>query len=223
MTTARQIKALVAPLLARHDDLVLVDRCVVITPIHHLIRGITIDRTGESSRCRPIWGISALIEEHEFFPLGFGDRLYRSGPSGLWPWSDPGLPKALVEAAESQALPRLRAASDFRDYIAIAFPNEPTRRMYSAAYVRYLFAAGDIDKARDILASDERAAGYWAPHLRRLGIRERLMERGDPLVAEDRTQLAAFLHESEGRTVEKLKIGHLWERTPFPLEEGVAQ
>jgi hypothetical protein len=38
------------------------------------------------------------------------------------------------------------------------------------------------------------------------------------LGANDRAGMARLLHQWEAYTVEKLKIGHIYEPTPFPLE-----
>ena len=46
----------------------------------------------------------------------------------------------------------------------------------------------------------------------------RLKELCRRLAADDRAGLAALLHDWEAQTVRNLKIEHLWEPTPFPLE-----
>jgi hypothetical protein len=43
------------------------------------------------------------------------------------------------------------------------------------------------------------------------------------LAADDRRGLAQLLHEWEATTVKNLKLEHLWEPTPFPLEELVSR
>ena len=217
MTTARHIMNLVAPLLQRHEDLALVGNMVIVKPLHHLLRGIMIDRTGEAARCRPRWIVTELFAKHDHVPLGIGELLHRQ--SGLWRLADPDVSEALVEVAERNALPMLRSIATIREYVALAIPDDPrARRYYAAAHVLYLFALGDLDSAREILANEEQASDFWTPRLRRLGLGERLTERGDRLDANDRCKLAALLHEWEAYTVDKLKLGDIWEKTPFPLE-----
>ena len=46
----------------------------------------------------------------------------------------------------------------------------------------------------------------------------RLKELCARLAADDRRGLAQLLHEWEAITVKNLKLEHLWEPTPFPLE-----
>ncbi|OZB03406.1 MAG: hypothetical protein B7X67_17115, partial [Rhizobiales bacterium 39-66-18] len=77
---------------------------------------------------------------------------------------------------------------------------------------------GNLDAARDLIATSEFASYVWLPHLKRLGLDEKLLALGNKLPHEDRLTLAGLLHEWEAYSVEKLKLGKIWERTPFPLE-----
>ena len=45
MTTISQVKKAVQPLLQRNHDLALVGRLVVLKPVHHILRGVYIDRS----------------------------------------------------------------------------------------------------------------------------------------------------------------------------------
>lgn len=82
-------------------------------------------------------------------------------------------------------------------------------------------ALGNLDAAREIAAKHRH---IWASPPLQFKLQER--ERAQRLTmlvglldAGDRAGLAALLHEWEATTVKNLKIEHLWERTPFPLEE----
>jgi hypothetical protein len=219
MTTAKQIKQLVAPLLERHPEMSLVHSSVIaLTPINHFIRGVTIDRTSSAGQCSPNWGVSVLLGKYDTFPMGFGDRLIRPGLSALWSWGDPGLSASLIESVETEALPALRAVSGFREYLSLALPGPQSRVVYSAGYVRCLLALGDLDEARSILRSDERASKHWMPKLDELGIRDALMDEGNQLTSKHRKRIAQFFHEVEAQTVANLKLEAFWEPTPFPIE-----
>jgi hypothetical protein len=216
VTTAKQeVKAFVAPLLSSHPNMVLIGRAIVLKPVHHLLRTIYIDRTSSAHVCQPNWGVSGLWSKNDSWSLGHGDRLHR-----LWNMTQPDLPRLLVEDVEGIALPKLEAVKTIRDYIALSMPSEEYRIQYVAAYVRHLLVLGEFDEARMILKKDERTR-WWLGQLDELGIKDRLMDLGNDLGRNDRLALAGLFHEWEAYSVEKLKIGHLWERTPFPLEEGV--
>jgi hypothetical protein len=195
-------------------------QAVALVPIRHLIQSITIDRTSEAARCRPTWGVSALLQDLEFMSLGFGQRMRRSGPSALWWLSDPTLPDSLIQAAEEEALPALRAVDDLQAYLSFAIREGFARVKWSPRYVKYLMALGELDKARDTLKADVRADKYWAPVLDSIGVREALMHDGDRLATKHRAAIAELLHEREARSVANLKLEKFWERTPFPLELG---
>lgn len=216
MTTAKEVKALVAPLLARHSEMALVGRTIIIRPVHHLLCLITVDRTGEASRFRPFWGVAEVFAKTDYMPLGHGDRIYGGPP--LWEWSIPDLPLVFADVVERVALPKLFEIETLDDYLAMVMPTEADQQGHVLSYIRRLFALGDLDRARDVLASDDRAA-KWFVDLERLGIKDTLMSLGNRLGPTDRAKLAGLLHEWEAYTVQKLKIAYLWERTPFPVEE----
>lgn len=215
MTSAKkEVQAFVAPLLSRHPDMELIGRAIVLKPVHHLLRIIYIDRTSSAHVCQPHWGVSGLWTRHESWPLGQGDRLFGAG---IWHLLRPELPSLLVDIVEKDALAKLEAAKTIRDYVALSMPSEPYKIRFVAAYVRHLLVLGELDEARAILKTDERAK-WWLGQLNQLGIKDRLMDLGNDLGHDDRLVLARHFHECEAYSVGKLKIGHLWERTPFPLE-----
>ena len=218
MTTLRQIKDFVTPLLKRHDDLALIRHMVVLKPVRHVLRGIFVDRTGDAARCKPRWFVMRLFVKSEDVGLGHGELLYH--PEGLWWWTDPNLPDTLVEIVERDALPTLHTVATLRDYVELtALPDHPrARALYGASHVLNLFAVGDLDAACDFLAAHEQAEAYWAPRLKQLGLDRRLPALRDRLGIADRAKLAGLLHEWEAYTVDKLKLQDVWEPTPFPLE-----
>ncbi len=217
MTTLRQVRRLVTPLIERNADLVLVRQTVVIKPVHHILRGIMIDRTSDKTRCRPRWIATELFTKHDFIPVGLGELL--SHPDGLWWLSDPKLPAALADIIERDALPKLRRIEKIRDYAQAAIPTDPQAYIhYAAADVLYLLAEGNLGAAVDVLAAEKQAATYWMPQLRQLGLDRRLPALRDRLGVADRAKLASLLHEWEAYTVDKLKLRDVWEPTPFPLE-----
>jgi hypothetical protein len=138
---------------------------------------------------------------------------------GLWLLSDPGVSETLCKQIEDVALPRLRnLGSDF-DYTRSLQEKDPyTLNRAAATYALYRIAEGNLDAARDLIATSEFASYVWLPHLKHLGLDEKLLALGNKLSLEDRLTLAGLLHEWEAYSVEKLKLGKIWERTPFPLE-----
>jgi hypothetical protein len=218
MTTLRQIRKVLKPLTERNDDLALVGNFVVVRPLRHIFRGILIDRVGEAARCRPRWGVTELFSKQNDFPVGNGELIYH--PTDLWWWSDPGMAQTLVEVVEGDVLPKLRAIETIGDYANFALPRDPAKfAPYRSLQVLLLIAMGDLDEAANILMTEKDMLERWISRLERLDLKEKLVELGDKLGANDRAKLAGLLHDWEAYTVDKLKLGEIWELTPFPLEE----
>lgn len=219
MTTAREVKKLVAPLLARNPDLALVGRLIVLTPVHHVLRGIFIDATSQANQCDPRWLMMDLLFKADDLIYGIGGSLFRSKPRTLWWLDDPEISADLVYVAERDALPKLRSTRTLQDYLEAALPKDPValQRVWGMRF-SFAVAMGDLDAARGFLESDRQ--NFYARQMNefRPGLADRLLQDGARVSADDRQALADYLHACEAYTVGKLKIAHLWERTPFPVE-----
>jgi hypothetical protein len=224
MTTAAEVRKMVQPVLDRHSDIALVGRHLFLKPIHHFARTILVGRTAYKDRIRPLWAVVHLFEARTFFPLTWGEDLAneRSQRRGRWNTSQADIAAALVEAIEEQALPRLRALTTLDDYLAFVSQNFFRHHLFDWPQCKVIVdvALGDLDAARSLC----RAHGptwsvdnpehdeYWRATFRRL---RELCAR---LSVDDRSGLAQLLHQWEAETAVNLKIKHLWEPTPFPLE-----
>ncbi len=219
MTTLRQVKRLLAPLVERHDDLVLVGHWLMLKPVRHLLRGVVIDRRGEAGRFMPRWAVANLCEPQRSFPITWGEMIRRLGS---WAWADPLLQAQLFAAIEEQALPLLRAIQTLDDFFAFAssrerFPGRP----FDAFPLRSIgvdVARGDLDRARATCAKLSTGGTMWsAPEMHEEFAR--ITGTLCPLLAAgDRPGMARLLHEWEAYTVDMLKLGDIWEKTPFPIE-----
>lgn len=222
MTTVRQIKKLLTPLLERHDDLYLSGQWLLLKPVRHLLRGVVIDRTGEAARFRPRWAVMSLCVPQDFFPLNWGAMIRRAGPVRLWFWDAPSLQADLFSAIENQALPQLRAMQTLEDFVAFAndkhrFSLDPFDA-FPLLRIAADIARGDLHAAREGCAELGTGKTMWsAPELHEEF--ERITGVLCPMLASgDRAGMARLLHEWEAYTVDKLKLRDIWEPTPFPLE-----
>lgn len=222
MTTRRQIRELTAPLLARHEDLALAGRMIVLKPVHHLLRFVFIDRTGDPDVYNPKWSLTDLFHKLDDVPLGLGDSMLRDRRdkhAPWWLWSDPTAREEFVEIVERIALPKLRAIETLQDYLKFALPTSPlTLKHYWGMQLFFSIAIGDLDTARDIFVNNSDAAKYRGLDKYKHGLTNRLIERGRDLSPDDRAEPARLLHEWEAYTVKKLKLRDVWERAPFPIE-----
>jgi hypothetical protein len=219
VTTVREVKKLVAPLLARNPDLALVGRLIVLTPVHHILRGIFIDATGQAKQCDPRWLMMDLLFKADELVYGVGGSLFRSKPRTLWWLDDPEMSADLIFVVERDVLPKLRSTQTLQAYLEAALPKDPValKRVWGMRF-SFAVAMGDLDAARGFLANDLKGIYKRPLNAFRQGLADRLLQDGARASAEDRQALADYLHDCEAYTVDKLKVGHLWERTPFPIE-----
>lgn len=219
MTTVAQVKQAVQPLLQRNPDLALVGRLVVVKPLHHIHRGIYIDRSGDPGLFVPTWAVNPLFEPGATFGYTWGDRIYRPRPDRRpWDVNDPAISTILCEQIEQVALPLLRPVQSIDDFVAFASKERfqtqyldlfPSRKIYVD------IARGDFDSARE--AYEFLAARGGDP----LGPKafDRMTKTLFPLIAaKDRPALAQMLREFELAGVKRDKLEKCWEPTPFPLE-----
>jgi hypothetical protein len=202
---------------------VLVGRWLFLRPVSHLLRGILIERTGEASRFRAWWAVAPLCEPEKLFPLNWAVGIK---PTSHWTWSNPMLREELYGAIENQALPSLRAIQTLDDFVAYASSKDRFSLTAFGSYhlrtVGVHAARGDLEAARKTCAELIGGRTKWSTPSMREEF-DRVTGTLCPLLdTDDWPAMARLLHEWEAYTVEKLKIGHIYEPTPFPLELGVS-
>jgi hypothetical protein len=214
------VKKLAAPLLARNPDLALVGRLIVLTPVHHVLRGVFIDATSQANQCEPRWLMMDMLIKADDIIYGVGGSLFRSKPRTLWWLDDPEISADLVFVVERDVLPKLRFTQTLQDYFEAAVPKDPValKRVWGML-LTFAVAMGDLDAARGFLANDRKGIYTRPLNEFREGLADRLLKDGAQVSAQDRQALADYLHECEEYTVGKLKIAHLWEKTPYPIEQ----
>ena len=84
MTTARDAKRLVRPLLERHDDLSMVGAFLIVPPVRHFIRAVLIGRLGSREWFRPVAASNFLFECHFNFTFHHDDYLYPKSKEMRW-------------------------------------------------------------------------------------------------------------------------------------------
>lgn len=220
MTTQRQIKKLVAPLLERHDDLAICGSWLMLKPVHHVLRGVIIASTSSADWFQPAWAITNFCDPTGRYQLNWGDRLYPR-QDAYWRWSDPRMPDALFEIIEDDILRMLRPVKTLDDIET--FLDEPQSRPMSFDWdllrlLPLLVARGDLDRACAVIATLDSGTTHWSEERladERVAIVEPLRE---PLTRDDRNELARVLRGWEEMRIAKLKMQAIWEPTPFPLE-----
>jgi len=213
MTTVAQVKHVARPLLERNSDLALVGRLIVIKPVHHVLRGVYIDRSLDPSTFTPTWFVCLLFARDARIGFGWGDRLYNQA-HGPWDISNANTPSVMCTEIEQYALPHLRAIQSIEDYVTFTSQKERFPLTYvSRDDPRMLIiniALGDFDAARTICASRARRTTSSTA--------ESAHELCTLLAADDRPGLVRLLRAWEAASAKRLKLEKFWEPTPFPLE-----
>lgn len=229
MTTKRQIKKLLKPFLEKHDDLELVGQWIYLKPAQHLARAVLIDRTSDADYFKPRWALVNLCHPWDSFHLSWGEELYRPrNKPGLWLWSDSSMPNDLYSKIETEALPALRAVETLHQFLDFACNPEnfnwPPRllndRRAPLEKIIVDAAIGDFDAALEgcINLTTKR---NWNQDPEWKREYDAVTKQLFPLLqANDRKGIAKLLHEWEAFTVEQFGITQIWEKTPFPFEEG---
>ena len=71
MTTTAQVKEALIPLLARHSDLVLIGRFLIVKPLHHILRGVFVDRSSDKRSFEPHIVTYPLVPAQKDIMLGW--------------------------------------------------------------------------------------------------------------------------------------------------------
>lgn len=221
MVKAAEVKKWLKPLAERNPDLEIVGRTVIVKPVRHLLSAVLVDRTSTADCVNPRWFVYHLFSPRRDYHLSWGDLL--GGSHGyLWTTEHAGMEHELVETINSVALPLLRTIQTLDDFVSLIMARWQGHHLMNDDWTRIAveLALGNIEQAT-ALCSDRicnypepgsKEADVWRNEV--LGTQQicRLLRAGDIPGA------VRKLHEFERRTVEALKLGHLWEPTPFPVE-----
>lgn len=223
MTTITQVKQVVQLLLKRNDDVALVGRLIVVKPIHHILRGVYVDRSLHPGLFVPTWATILLFEPSVDISYNWGERVY--DPTGnAWDIaSHDDMPTTMYEAIEEQALALLRPVKNIDDFVGFAtkerFPYTHFR-LYEHRKIFVDIARGDLDAASSIceyMGTENAKRRYLS--LKMDEEYDRITKELCPLIAKnDRTELARLLHKYEEGSVRAMKLEKYWEPTPFPIE-----
>lgn len=220
MTTAAQVKKLLRPLLERNPDLVLVGRLVVVRPVRHILRSVFIDSSSNKDLFAPYWAFNMMFERGAGHGPTWGAEIYTRG-RGNWLLSNPGIGDTACERIEEIALPILRSVNSIGDFASYATKEHCPHTWLNAFPFRRIYAEialGDLNAANEScerVAEERKKSDYIAEIL-------------DPIINDiwpavrrhDKAALAKMLHRWEAEAAKRMKLEHIWEPTPFPLESS---
>ena len=204
------IKRYLKPLLHERDDLVLVGRFLFIRPVRHLIRGAFFDHTGERVQLALQRSVKPLY--HAPDGISFGSYV----GTGWVVWQPHFRPLLMTRLARDvfARVGRITTFGDFAEYLS-ADEDRRHARAYQLERVTALQLAGEEDRAAACLEQLQRAAETD-------GRRDQAIDEHWKLVA-DVGALCERLRRREVETIKTMKLDHLWESSPFPVELPAAE
>jgi len=206
-TRPADIKRYLKPLLALRDDLVLRGRHLIIRPVRHILRGVIFDRTSDKYTFH-IWRYIAPLYSASPGPIGLGDDLHSIR---LPVWNPQFKPILLDSLAEDifDCVGQITSFAELAQYL------EGTDQFHRAR-VQAFVLSGQHQLATSYIADLEQqhlSNANWQRHVRDLRI---LLDRDISAVLNE-------LHAAETKAVHDLKLGDIWQPSPFPVELPVAQ
>jgi hypothetical protein len=243
-TRPADIRRYVKPLLKVRDDLVLIDRHLVIRPVRHLLRGVWFQPTGHRSMFYLQRFIRPLYSSYR--GLGFGNRF----GAAEWRVYEPYF-QALLEAELAQEafepLGKVTTLGEFGAYLE----GDWDGRGAAETCIVTMLLCGESERAARYLAQLKEARArateshyQWMLELKASGratdsydlvMRELEKERagGDSYYLKMRALFDSFTrdaatfcaqrHAREASVAEELKLDGIWEPSPFPIELPAAE
>ena len=226
MTNARQIRQIFRPLLERHDDLFQIGtRWLCIRPVHHVLLRVLIEASPHANYAFP-----QLVMLPTFL---HGTRLEKtisyhfihlfreSIEERYWEWTDSTMVEDLINNIEDKVLPVLRLVQSLEDYGPL-YHKKLDGSFFEAAEDRLVIyiALGELEAAKRICLEllpeyvEDKYQTWWLYQ----NHRTKVMTVAEPLLAEDRQELARILHHWEAANIRGTKFEPYWKPTAFPLE-----
>jgi hypothetical protein len=221
MTSDVEVKKLLKPILARHEDLRLAGKLLVLSPVNHLARGVYIGRTSRADHFSPVMAINCLFEPKSRFAPTYGADIYPK-QKGLWLFSRHNIDEEIADRIGETALSKLRAVETIEDFLHYGLKGRFFASTLEYSHLRKVYiylALGYLQAAQEILQQFSKESEYWVKMTHTPEHFTELMDIVRPMVqAQDKAGIATKLHEWEAYTVKELKLEKYWQPTPFPIE-----
>jgi hypothetical protein len=209
-TRPADIRRYLKPLLQQRDDLVLVGRSLFIRPVRHLMRGAFFHRTSDKFEFAVFRMVKPLYQPSDSIDYDSG------GVGGDWrvwqPHFQPLLMTMLAESAFARVGP-ITTFDDFAEHLS-KIKNRPYIRARQLERITALQLAGKADRAAAYVEQLERDAeangdrDHIRAHWKQVSNVSALCER---------------LRAQEADTAKAMKLKHIWEPSPFPVELPTAE
>ena len=236
MSTTAQVQELARPFVDKNDDLALVGREIVLLPVHHIARGIYIDRTSVKGMISPFWRVTMLFGPPSS-KTGWGNRLRVYGHY----IGEPDVRDILEREAARCLAEILRPLSSMEALRVLPPLNAGRLQMTDLQECLISLAAGHFDQVTEQLSTlipEEREslvrerqfvdANFrhgkrpWTRMMQPVVVGEERLVHFEQLLSIVRTgrrqSIADLLRQWERHNAMADRVHDLWQPTPFPFE-----
>ncbi len=229
MTTSRELKRLLQPLLAKRPDLAFVGRTLFFQPFTHYLRGVVFKASRFHTASRAISFPHQLYNGQDLPDFGFCNG-YEYQMAQDWGSDLDHTSAILCEKMEKSALPAVKGITDYvahqrsREYLGLP----PDRTVSDSPRCTFLVALGECSVGD--LDSAEQRMSLTMTFLDKYPVASATEEyRFNPylfwrmayltrLLQTDRNRILPLLHDWEAHAVNGMKLTKYWTPTPFPCE-----
>ena len=226
MTTKRQVKKLIAPIMTRNPDIAMIENDLglqfVLRPLAHINRGFMIWPTGRADRPHCHWYLGYTFSKRNGPYSPFLFDFYTRDAATMY-WSHPDHHDAVAEALETDVLPQLRSVETIDQILNFPPANDVMhkgRLEQPKHMLRLLVALGRFQAAAAIVESVRNGTADLTQGWNE-AVRADLLDDLWPLVeTRDLGALANLMHGWERQFVETNGMAAIYEQMPFPFESG---
>lgn len=245
MTTAAEVKRWTRPLLARHPDLLLVGRDLLLRPLNHIYRAIRFMGSSQRTYPNPTASFGVLFVppsvpmSHTFgLDLMVGHSTDSGFAAKLSQMTDDALERGLRRLDTIQALYELTCEDGLLWNLAgtglLHSPPLQAAVLAALGKLEDLCAAVDAELAENevgylelleegLIERERGGRDNWGDH--KVSVANTYIARhkdmkllADLARSNDRASIAAQLHQWEAQRIDKLGLEPYWQPSPFPLE-----
>ena len=209
-TRPADIKRYLKPLLEQRDDLVLVGRHLFIRPVRHLMRGAFFHRTSDKFSFGVFRMVKPLYQPPDSIDYESG------GVGGDWRVWQPHFQPLLMTMLAEDAFARVGPITTFNDFAEHLSKNRARSYITTDQLERItaLQLAGKADRATAYVERLERSVETD---------RDRDHIRAHWKQVSNVSALCEQLRAKEAATAQAMKLKHIWEPSPFPVELPAAE
>ena len=221
MSRKSRLKRLLAPLLERNGDITIANDWLVVKPVHHVFRGLILDKTSMKGIFYGRWGTTHMFVVRRTCGLeGFINVSGKKYGADFFDLPETVMSTILCEEIESTTLPFLRAMNTLDKYYDHAMAGERPISLWPEAHFCLELGVGHFDIARALYSEHSeywlQDRPWWKPEHRASNASIRRL--GELLAKERCGDIAALFHQWETITAANFKLAGIWEPTPFPFE-----